>query len=366
MPLLEVNYEITMINLNAFEIARRKYNKNEIPFLTKLLNRARKNKIYDGLKILHNTPLTMEAILKIEPLVLGGADVTVSCITLLPPQEEALKIIKAANIKLQIEHVFNEIYDIHLDCCGELIHTFPPKMGAVELTQTGSETYKNSNFTYPIISVDDSRIKILETFFGTGEGFIKALHHFSGDEMQGKSYVIFGFGKVGKGIVHALKPHTDKIFAIVDINHSVLNNNHYPGIDFIHGAQIEKIKEVIQNAYCVVTATGVENVISKYYNLTKKDFGSAILTNMGASDEYGENFQKKDILFEKKPLNFSISEPTTMKYLDPVFYAHNLGIEIILSGKIQNGYNPFPEDISSDILEQWQKIHKGNVLLGTK
>lgn len=352
-----------MINFNAFEMAHRKYKEKEMPFLTELLNRAKKNKIYRGLKILHNTPLTIEAVLKIEPLVIGGADVTVSCIKQLPPQEEALQIIKAANIKLQIEHVFDEIYDIHLDCCGDLINTHFPIVGAVELTQTGSEIYKNANINYPVVSVDDSSIKFLETFFGTGDGFIRALHEFLGDEMYGKPYVIFGFGKVGKGIAHALKKYTNKISTIIDIDSSAFDEQTYSNVNFINGSEIDSVKYAIKTAYCVVTATGVENVISKYYDFNKKDFGEAILANMGADDEYGKNFKKDDVLFEKKPLNFSISEPTTMKYLDPVFYAHNLGIDIILSGKMQRGYNRFPKDISDSILDRWQEIHRENVLI---
>ncbi len=350
-----------MINFNAFKLAHGKYKKEDMPFLTDLLDKAKKNKIYQGLKILHNTPLTIEAILKIEPLIIGGADVTVSCITLLPPQQEALQIIKEANIHLQIEHVFKEIYDIHLDCCGELLHTHPPRMGAVELTQTGSELYKNAKINYPLISVDDSSIKLLETFYGTGDGFVRAVQKFLGNEMYGKSYVIFGFGKVGKGIVHVLKRYTNKISTVIDINTSVFNRQTYPNVEFISGTEIEKVKGVIKSAYCVVTATGVENVISKYYNFNKKDFGDAILTNMGADDEYGNNFTKDDVLFEKKPLNFSLPEPTTMKYLDPVFYAHNIGIDVILSGKIQQGYNPFPEDISAEILTRWKQIHQENI-----
>lgn len=350
-----------MINFNAFEIAQEKYKNKEMPFLTKLLNRAKQSKIYNGLKILHNTPLTMEAVLKIAPLVLGGADVTVSCITLLPPQEEALKIIKAANIKLQLEHSFKEDYDIHLDCCGELINNKPPKIGTVELTQTGSEIYKNANTQYPVISVDDSEIKFLETFFGTGDGFVRALHKFVGENMQNQSYVIFGFGKVGKGIVHALKKYTNRIPTVIDIDPSVFNNDAYPNVKFINANQLAEVKAAIKTAYCVITATGVGNVISKYYRFGKNNFSNAILTNMGGSDEYGENFTQKDILFEKKPLNFSIAEPTAAKYLDPVLYAHNFGIDLLLSNKMHEGYNCFPKDVSLEILDNWNEIHHEHV-----
>lgn len=352
-----------MINHSAFEVAHKKYKNSVMPFLTELLTKAKQDKKYQGIKILHNTALTIEAVLKIEPLILAGADVTVSSIKLLPPQEEALKILQAANVKINLEHQFNEKYDFHLDCCGELLQAQSPKVGGVELTQTGSEIYKQANIAYPLISVDDSSIKFLETFFGTGDGFIRALYKFAGKEMYDKPYVVFGFGKVGKGIIHALKKCTDNIATIVDVDPTVVSKKSFPNVQFIHGNEKDKVKEAIKKAYCVVTATGVEGVISKYYSFKKQDFGNALLANMGADDEYGKNFIESEVLFEKKPLNFSISEPTTMKYLDPIFYAHNLGIDLLLSRRMQNGYHSFPDNISNMILEKWQKFHEESTLM---
>jgi len=346
-----------MINISAFEVARQKCQTHDMPFLAEMLMQVKNDKRYKGLKILHNSPLTIEAVIKIETLVVGGADVTARCLTLIPPREEALEILKAANVRLQLEHVFDGEYDFHLDCCGELIDARPPKIGAVELTQTGGELYRRVRPSYPMISTDDSVVKVLETFFGTGDGFTRALYEITGKEMYDKPYVIFGFGKVGQGILHSLKKITRDI-TVIDINQHVMNEMAYPNVKFINGTKKESIKQNIKKPYCIVTATGIKNVISQYYNLDKEDLGESILANMGAEDEYGENFLQTDVLFDKKPLNFSISEPTTMKYLDPVFYAHNLGIDIIQSEKIQHGYNSFPNDISLAIIKKWQEIHK--------
>ncbi len=142
-----------MINFNAFESARKRYTKNCMPFLYELRNLAQDKKMYHGLKILHNIPLTIEAVLKIEILLLGGAEVTASCISSLSPSLDAIDILKSANVEVQIEHDFKKTYDFHLDCCGELLNISPPEIGAVELTQTGSALYKKANCFYPIISV---------------------------------------------------------------------------------------------------------------------------------------------------------------------------------------------------------------------
>ena len=142
-----------MINVNAFKLAHKRYAPEDMPFLTEARILMQKSNKYKGLKILQNIPLTIEAVLKIEPLVLGGADVTVSCISILNPRQEAIEILKQANIKVQIQHKFNETFDFCLDCSGEMINILEPTIGSVELTQTGSEIYKKANRPYPVISV---------------------------------------------------------------------------------------------------------------------------------------------------------------------------------------------------------------------
>jgi adenosylhomocysteinase len=347
-----------MINFSAFEFAHQIYPRENIPFLSELAKTVYKDKRYDGLKILHNIPLTIEAVLKIEVLALGGADITASCITVLPPSQAAIDILTAANIKVQIEHKFDEDYDICLDCCGELIDKVAPRIGAVELTQTGSEIYKNraASLNYPVLSVDDSKLKVLETFFGTGDGFIRALKKNVGREIYDKKFVVFGGGKVGRGIINALLTFTDDII-VIDVHDDVKKFAMKKGIKAIDGTRKDLVKDIISQAYVTVTATGVKNLISNFYGLNKADFGNALLINMGAEDEYGNNFLPTDVLFEKKPFNFSISEPTTIKYLDPIFYAHNLGIDFVRAKEVKPGYNPFPEKSALEILRKWIGFH---------
>lgn len=54
---------------------------------------------------------------------------------------------------------------------------------------------------YPVISVDSSRIKRVEDALGSADGFIRALRSLLPDEsLEGRKYVLFGYGKVGLGI----------------------------------------------------------------------------------------------------------------------------------------------------------------------
>jgi adenosylhomocysteinase len=343
--------------MNAFETVRSRYPEARIPFLRKMLDRVRVEKPYAGLKVLHNAPLTIESVLKMEPLIAGGAKLSVASFKGLPPNAEALEILRAAHVPVLSDHVFDGEYDFHLDCCGQLIGARPPRIGAVELTQTGSEIYRRAQARYPVMSVDDSRIKILETLYATGDGFVRAMRQLRGNEICGKHYVLFGFGKVGQGIVRALSGVSAAV-TVVDADIPGSSSRRPESIRFIDAREMSAIKQVVADAYCIVTATGVRGLMSDHFAFSKADFSQAtLLANMGGDDEWGDNFSESDVLFEKMALNFSLEEPTDIIYLDPIFYAHNLGIELILSGRLHPGYNRMPDDVSAQILNDWQALH---------
>ena len=82
---------------------------------------------------------------------------------------------------------------------------------------------------------------------------------------------------------------------------------------------------------------------------------------MGGADEIGEKFSGKRILFDKNPINFAIDEPTTLRYIDPILYAHNLSIDLLIDGRVKIGYHPFPDAFSMDIIERWVNFHNENI-----
>ena len=347
-----------MYDFTAFDKARERYNVPPLPFLDSARDRAREERPYQGLKILHNVPLTLVTAVKIEVLALGGASVTSMSTSFFSPEKRAVDLLQQAKLTIDLQPDSVTEFDFHLDCCAELLSRRAPKMGSIELTQTGSKRYHQALLDYPVLSVDDSKLKILETFLGTGDGFARALYQRVRDDMRGKAFVVFGHGKVGRGIVHALKQFTQDI-TVIDVE--TKQAARCPQVRYIDAKNKALVKEAIANAYCAITATGIKHLISEYYGLKKRDFGDCILTNMGADDEYGDYFDTSDVAFDKKPLNFSLEEPTAFHYLDPVFYSHNLGIDLILSKQISHGYNAFPHDLAQGILQKWQGIYNENL-----
>ncbi len=347
-----------MYDFDLLKKARETLCKDGIPFLDIQREKVRNEQPYQGLTILHNVPLTLVTVFKIEVLAIGGACVIATNPGFIPHEKRAVEILRQAHVVVKTEPPLNEPFDFHLDCCGELMHCPAPKMGTVELTQSGSKLYKSTRVDYPILSVDDSKLKVLETFFGTGDGFARAFRQHMGQEATGRTFVIFGYGKVGRGIVYALKRHTNNIVVIDQMS---TQRDLDPDIQYIDARDTLKIKRLINQADCVITATGVKDLLTDYYSLKKADFGHAILTNMGAEDEYGPNFVENEVVFGKRAFNFSLTEPTAFRYLDPIFYAHNLGLDLILSKQVAPGYHPFPLKAANEILNQWQSIYHENL-----
>lgn len=344
-----------MINFNALQEVREFVPSDEMPFLRDMREKVQDEKPYRGVRILHNIPLTIEAVFKVEPLILGGADVVVSGIKQVPPSPLAVGILMRAGVPLALEKNPQESFDIHLDCCAELAEFKAPRLGAVELTQTGAVIYQHAKTSYPVVSVDDSSVKRLEGL-GTGIGFVEAFEELTKANLVNRNIVVMGCGKVGWGVVRALQPHTSHV-VIIEKDRQLVK--HLRDLRY-HALHIDEerpaVNQVLSKAFCVVTATGVIGCISQSFE--KHDFADIpYLANLGADDEYGDKFAVSDVLFNKIPINFAIPRPTPLIYLDPVFYAHNVACDMLIKKQIAPGFQVFPEFAAQDILKKWELIH---------
>lgn len=337
--------------------ARDFFGDHEMPFMNELNALMLAKQPYRGLKVIHNIHLTLSTICKIIPLLLSGADVTVTGTHTLTVHPEALRLIKKAGVKWVNENQISDDYDIALDCCAGLLHKVNPRIGTVELTQTGVHHYKNYTLPYPVISVDNSVTKNLETFYGTGDGFVRALQNLTNEELNKKNFVIFGYGKVGKGVVHALSAYTTNII-VIEKRLKAIHEARNKGLVCVNFNNHNEILNILdKGGFCGVTATGENGIISESFN--KADFQNfEYLANIGSEDEFGVKFSSKDVLFNKNPINFSLADPTLMKYLDPIFYAHNHSIDILLSKKFTPGVHNYPKTQDQYIIKKWFTYHQ--------
>lgn len=335
---------------------KRSFNDEQFPFLQRQLERAHTTKPYQNLRLLHHIPFTKETILKLEILYAGGADLVVTSPSFMVVDEQLKqRFIDAGGTWMDYNTLKGERFDIVLDCAAEILNVVEPRIGTVEITGTGTNKYEAAALNYPVISVDQSAVKYLEGVLGTGEAFVRAFLELTNTILDNQKIMIFGYGKVGKGMVHHLLEHTNHI-VVVEKDRVKLEEAKKAGLLTVESDNKLLVEQHASEAFAIVTATGRENVISDHYD--KNAFTANYLVNMGGDDEFGYQFDASEVMCEKQPINFFIDKPTLMRYLDPVFYAHNLGIDLLLYANLDKGLHPFPSFIAEEIVSEWKSIFK--------
>lgn len=303
-----------------------------------------------GKKILVNCHLTLTTLFILRCLLKSGAAVEMASIGPLNVQKNIAGLLKKARIPFhQRNDRLKSDFDVLIDCGAYLYHIVNPKKGIVELTQT--DKYEAADI--PVISIDASPIKRIETYFGTGDGFWRALEAFfeQANQSQGTrlapqdfKYALIGYGKVGKGIVHAcLKNGVPKENLLILDSSEKACQTAREGNELLafHLSlnNLKGIKSALQDYHFIILATGIEGVLSKWFK--KEDLPESLLViNMGTPEEAGPHF-KEAALNEAKPFNFVLEYPTKMLYLDPVFTALCMGAEMLCERKLPSGLQPF-------------------------
>lgn len=380
-------------------------------FLAELEREWQLTKPFKGRKILINAHMTLITLVQIKLFIKAGAEVEVTATRELVTHEDAIRAIARANIlfygngDIPLEKRTG-YYDIVYDCGAGMLKTVVPKEGMVELTHTDPALYTDIQF--PVITVDTSQTKCLETGFGTGDAAVRVVKKlyeislmsllsrfvtlsasgtsfFSSVEDQQEfinvltlvdmtkwlreKYLIFGYGKVGKGIATALKYAgiPQKSIYIVDVSADVYMRVQEDGFNGIHlvlqsngcatSTAKAKVLEAINCVSVVITATGVAGAVSRFFDL--HDFSRvAFLINMGTPDEFGNKFPVTRIVNHKKPANFMLDRPTEVRYLDPIFWIWaNGGYELISNTSLSKGLNNMNKNIDRVILGKWMNKH---------
>lgn len=360
----------------AFQDVYQQIPTNQRRCLINLYTNWSKSKPFLGRKVLLNCHLTLSTLLMVDVLQAAGAEIETMTTSNLSMHDDCLKLLKKANIPhyRSISEIPNvkkhRFYDVTFDCGAELVHEITPICGSVELTHTSGHHYTNS--TFPTITIDASTVKQLETTLGTGDGLTRALqHHLQmkkqqpvslSDYLNNDILVIFGYGKVGSGIVHSLLNNNValKQIVIVEADREKCQRIKKNGFHSLHiEDENNTIKETLKQAICVITATGTPSIMSPQY--TPTDFRkNALLINMGSYDEWGDNFSKDQVLNQKKTFNFTLNFPTQVCFLDPIFSLLLKAGATLLTEKFQPGLHITPTNLDSQVLSEW-KMHYPNL-----
>ena len=103
------------------------------------------------------------------------------------------------------------------------------------------------------------------------------------------------------------------------------------GIEVVDKNDSAKVSQRILDADFVVTATGMKDALASEALQSALANTKAVLANMGVEDEFSEDFPEERVLNKKLALNFSLEEPTHLKYIDASLALHAaLGERLVL------------------------------------
>ncbi len=295
-----------------------------------------------GLKVLDATPLYHNTLGKFMALMAAGAEVWVPARPALPADDTVYPLLSRFGIRTASSR--DTAFDIILDCSGQCSR-LTPTLGFCELTRSGVQRYEHAQ--RPVFLVDSSRIKRIETILGTGESFFRALRQLGMQDVAGRRLLVVGYGKVGRGIVHYARQESMRI-TVADIEDK---RGELPGeVDFVPVQDMEAFNDALLHSWCAVTVTGRISALRRRLHATAIIDSPVLLANMGVEDEYGSEIPEERVLNHKKPLNFILKDPTSMRFIETTMALHNAcGLELLTQDLPHHPLLP-PQDVEEKLL----------------
>ena len=319
------------------------YSQRDYPALAEQLEKWRQLRPFAGTRLLDATPVYTNTLVKYLPLVAGGAELAVGVGEYTPFDRNVLDLLRKWGVRIVApEECAPEEFDVIMDCAGMFAHV-PARCGYVELTRSGAEKYRDTES--PVFFADAGRIKLIETTLGTGEGCVRALRQL-GYDLDGKRMLIFGGGKVGRGIALYGVRNGAQV-ALADFG--AANRELPPEAAAVDADDRDAVAAAIRKADFIVSATGVAGALADHAS----DFNScnAVIANMGVLDEFGPELSSERVLNAKRPLNFILDEPTHLRFIDPTMALDNAGALEVLHGDVGTGVHAPAPELESAIIE---------------
>lgn len=329
--------EDTLLRIKS--VIDRYYTEQDYPALYDQIKEWSISKPLAGLSVLDATPVFRNTMTKYMALLAAGADLSVGISEIMPYDGNVVEFLLDTGVKV-VTPDDDDQYDLVLDCAGAFSGV-KATTGYVELTRSGVEQYRQC--TKPVFIADSGQIKKIETLLGTGESLFRALSALGYSHWQGKKMVVFGSGKVGSGIIMYGFVNGAAVTVITDpetvAEHIALQCNAI--VDYKDSAAVCK---AVSDAALIVTATGLGDAIASADVIQTIIASDALLANMGVEDEFGKKVPAARVLNHKKPLNFTLEEPTHLKYIEATMALHNMGAVYLLQHPCAGGIiNPSPK-----------------------
>jgi adenosylhomocysteinase len=329
-----------------------KAEKQDMPVIQEVIDRLWEEKPFQGARVAVAHLLALNSVTMLEAFWRGGAEL-ILCNPFPSPRSTATADELTANgFRFFPVAEAAELGEYFIDNAGSLGKLRTPK-AAVEVTRTGEYVYQSASC--PVISVDNSRVKYLETYMGTGQSLVRGWYNLRpSDSLEGKQLVLFGYGKVGRGVAHASRSAGARV-TVVDIAATARGRSQREGFAVVDPNNEAELQGVLAGADVVIGATGIPGTLGKNVPHDWLRANAPFLVNIGL-DEFGPAFGDEEILGGRTvPINWHLRQPTLSRYIDPVLAAQVLALEELMKhpGDYPEGLQPLPEAIDAWALQTW-------------
>jgi adenosylhomocysteinase len=364
----------------------------DMPVIKLILQRFRKEKPFNGVRIsgcLHITTETANLGLALKE---GGADLVLCASNPLSTQDDVTAAlvefgipvfaIKGEDNKTYYQHIMSALkHEPHLtvDDGADLvstIHQEKPELlkniiGGTEETTTGIIRLKNmakdGKLRYPIIAVNDAKTKhFFDNRYGTGQSTIDGITRATNILWAGRNVVVCGYGWCGKGIARRAQGMGSKVI-VAEVDAIAALEAAMDGFQVMPLVEASAIGDIF------ITATGDIHVLDGKHFENMKD--GAIMANSGHFnveiniplleeiskfkrqirpfvEEYVlKNGNRIHLLGEGRLINLAAAEGHPASVMDMSFANQALGLEYLVKNKgaFKPDVYPVPVDIDEEI-----------------
>jgi adenosylhomocysteinase len=337
--------------------------RDELPLLRALIERYRRARPFDGATVVFGHLLVRNSMVVAEAAWRGGAELVFAEAHPSPAEAPVRADLARHGVRVLPAAEAARAGEWFLDVGAVLGRCRLPR-GAAEVTRSGVHYYRQLGC--PVISADDCRAKRIEGFFGTGDGFLRAWRQLLPQRpLEGLAVVIFGYGKIGRGVSHCLRRLPMRV-TVVEADEAARRRAAQEGFTTAPSAGPD-LQRALAQADVVISVTGVAGVIGRSVPAEWLRAGGATLVNLGAEDEFGPAFRDEEILGGRSlPLNFHLARPTLNRYVDPPLAAHLLALEALLRDPSawSPGVHPLPAAMDEGLLRAWRAAWPDEDLTG--
>ena len=386
-------YNVRDLNLAEGGRRRMDWAQREMPVLTSLEKRYRKERPFEGVRMSCCMHVTTETANLMRTMQAGGADIVLTASNPLSTQDDVAAALVAQyeipvfaikgeddatyykHIHAALDHKPNITMDDGADLVS-VIHKerrdlIPGIVGGTEETTTGVIRLRamaaDGMLAFPVMAVNDAMTKhFFDNRYGTGQSTLDGIVRATNILIAGKTFVVAGYGWCGRGVAMRAKglganvivTEVDPVVALEAV---------------MDGFRVMPMIEAAPIADVIVTLTGDLNVVDKHHFEVMKD-GCLVCNSGHFNNELNLNALKDmsvdkrlvrpfveafvlpdgreiNVLGEGRLINLAAAEGHPASVMDMSFANQAMGAEYMIkhAGELEPRVYDVPEEIDRQI-----------------